>query len=176
MGVELWFNAGIMAKIKDRVGEKHGQMTCVKYMGKTLRGDALFLWKCDCGTIKTMIAHNLIRKNAKVRSCGCLRLDGGEPLYGTKFYYTFHLMKQRCNNPNLPRYKAWGGRGIKCLWKSFKEFKLDMYQSFQEHDAKNGGRYTTLDRINNDSHYCKENCRWATPKEQSSNTRRNVDK
>ena len=27
----------------------------------------------------------------------------------------------------------------------------------------------TLDRINNDGNYCKDNCKWSTPKEQSRN-------
>jgi hypothetical protein len=74
-------------------------------------------------------------------------------------------MKQRCNNPNNPRYKCWGGRGISHCeeWVVFEKFKKDM-----GHSWKPG---LQLDRKNNNGNYCKENCRWATPKEQSTNRR-----
>lgn len=42
-----------------------------------------------------------------------------------------------------------------------------MYDSFLEHwqEYGFGRKYTTIDRIDNDWHYCKENCRWITAKE-----------
>lgn len=74
-------------------------------------------------------------------------------------------MKQRCCNPNHPRFKDWGGRGIKVCdrWRdSFEAFLADM------------GRRppgTTLDRKDNDGNYEPGNCRWATSEEQSMNKR-----
>lgn len=62
-------------------------------------------------------------------------------------------------------------RGIKCLWKNYKEFKEDMYDSFLVHLNKNGRRQTSLDRIDNNGNYCKENCRWADWTTQNNNKR-----
>lgn len=83
-------------------------------------------------------------------------------------------MLRRCNNPKDKEYHNYGGRGIQCLWKKFEEFKNDMYDSYLKHLEKYGKENTTLDRINNDGNYCKENCRWATIKEQNRNKRTNV--
>jgi hypothetical protein len=76
-------------------------------------------------------------------------------------------MKQRCLNPNDPRYKYYGARGIKICdkWLYFDGFLEDM-----ESGAKPG---LTLDRIDNNGNYCKKNCRWVTMKEQNCHKRWN---
>lgn len=81
----------------------------------------------------------------------------------------FCAIKARCNNPNTINYARYGGKGIKCEWKTYKEFFADMYPSYSEHIAIHGKRNTQIDRIDPSKNYCKENCRWATLKEQSNN-------
>lgn len=90
-----------------------------------------------------------------------------------RFYKIWANMKQRCTNPNCAKFSLYGGRGILyCYeWKDYENFKTDMYKSYREHSAIYGENQTTLDRINPNDYYCKENCRWATKQEQRVNVR-----
>ena len=84
-----------------------------------------------------------------------------------RLYSTWKSMNSRCSNPNTKSYHNYGGRGITVCsrWRNcFWLFVDDMYPSFEEG--------LTLDRINNDGMYCKENCKWSTPKEQANNQNR----
>ncbi|MEG7359958.1 hypothetical protein [Pseudomonas citronellolis] len=75
-------------------------------------------------------------------------------------------MIDRSTNPANKRYADYHGRGITVCesWMTFANFLTDMGE-------KPDG--TSLDRIDNDAGYFKENCRWATSLEQMNNTRRN---
>ena len=54
-----------------------------------------------------------------------------------------------------------------------------MYESYVSHVNEFWEKNTTIDRIDSSKDYCKENCRWATIKEQANNKKRcysiNVD-
>ena len=87
---------------------------------------------------------------------------------GTPIYKCWISLKARCNNKNDKDYKYYGGRGIKVCdgWiNSFETFYKDI-------GKKPIGKYS-IDRINVNGNYCKENCRWATIDEQNSNKRNN---
>jgi len=75
-------------------------------------------------------------------------------------------MRNRCRNPNHKSYPRYGGRGIKVCerWNDYANFLEDM------REAPAG---LSLDRIDNNGDYCKENCRWVDMKVQGSN-RENV--
>ena len=79
-------------------------------------------------------------------------------------------MRQRCVNPNDPRYPKYGARGIKVCarWDSFQDF-VDDVGTRPSGVGKGGRALYSLDRINNDGDYEPGNVRWATAKEQARN-------
>lgn len=128
---------------------------------------------CDCGNSASVRGDYL--RSGKTKSCGCIarettaarNLRHGHTV-GGKLSGAFNSWRgiiERCLNRTGKMYENYGGRGITVCdrWMTFESFLSDM-----------GERPLgcSIDRIDNNGNYEPGNCRWATPSQQSSNTRR----
>ena len=154
--------------------ERFGRLTVIKEIDWVKRHsqwwvDRLVLCRCDCGKITK--SHLYCLKNGKSSSCWCLRTENHllavthHWLARNRLYFTRINMIRRCTKERTKWYRNYGGRWISVCEdrKILENFLKDMWWSYIE--------WLTLERINNDWNYCKENCRRATQKEQCRNRR-----
>jgi len=124
--------------------------------------------------ISTTRARETYYKDNKDKLISIINNNNKNRDFGLSFI--FNSMRRRCKYPSQINYKYYGGKGITVVWKNYKEFKKDMYKSYIEHLEIFGSKETTIDRIDSDGNYCKENCRWATMKEQIHNRKFKKDR
>lgn len=157
----------------DITGKRFGRWTVLAEGEHEQGKSSKWVCKCDCGTVKTAVLYSALTKGNSM-SCGCLRKEKRtlpEHVVHSQrnpTYRSWQNMMTRCYNYNHPTWKNYGERGIGVCdnWRrSFDEFLLDMGA------RPEGG---TLDRIDNDKGYCKENCKWSTKVEQSGNRRSSI--
>jgi hypothetical protein len=154
------------------VGQTFGHLTVLAACG-TDGHHSLWEVRCVCGSATVKVGTEL--RNARFCSHRC-------PLFASAIsekrsthsmsrppaFAVWSSMLARCRNSRHRAFKNYGGRGV-CVcpeWLNFEPFWGDM-----------GGSYApglSLDRINNDGGYSKENCRWASRKTQCRNKRNNV--
>lgn len=167
----------VMAPMKDISGDKFGRLTALARTNiKTVHG-MKWLCVCECGAFRTAVLAHL--KSGHTKSCGCLvrevalkpkNMTHGHTTNDLKAtsseYHIWSTMKQRCTNPNNVSYPRYGGRGIRVdeSW-----LGPSGYSQFFEDMGARPSKAHSLDRINPNGPYSKDNCRWATSEQQNSN-------
>lgn len=165
-----------MPKSTDLVGQIFGYLEIIGSNPGSRKERKTWNCECRCGAITKVATGDL--KSGHTTSCGCKKFEslivnithgafvgGNGP---SPEYTAWRNMFVRCEELNEIYYEAYAKRGITICerWNKFENFYQDMGpKPSAEH---------SLDRSDNDKGYYKENCRWATAKEQANNTRRNV--
>ena len=146
---------------------KYGRLTFIKntQAGKNPKA----MYSCECGNVKEINKGNV--KKGRTVSCGCRLKETHAPKHGmsnTPTYHTWENMISRCKKgsaQNKNCISSYSNISVCKEWEIFENFYKDMGI---KPDKK------SIDRINGKMGYFKNNCRWATRKEQQNNLRSNV--
>lgn len=160
-----------MGAFRDITGLRFGKLVVLRLAKERNKfGNLMWVCRCDCKTKVTVAGANL--QSGNTRSCGCLfreALIARNTKHGLRHTPEWHIWAQmigRCTNPKNKGYKNYGGRGITIedpRWFDFRNFIADV--------GLRPSPELTLERLDNERGYYKENIAWRTRLEQSRNRR-----
>jgi len=154
----------MQAKATDLRGRRFGRLLA---QDRVTAPRPTYLCLCDCGKTKVIPSTQLLA--GRTNSCGCLLSEIVKKLHtkhgksNTTEFRIWAGMIARCYTPSATGYKNYGGRGITVCqhWRdAFAGFYADMGPR---------PKGMSLDRINPNSAYTPENCKWSTALEQANN-------
>ena len=137
---------------------------------------------CGVADVRAVDGHPLFRgshlRSGNTASCGCYhkkrvsetsKTHGLTGKTGNSHYTRWMNIKARTANPNNSNYQNYGERGIKMYPAWFNNFIL--FKTWLDENLGPCPDGYSLDRIDNDGHYCPSNLRWASAKTQNNNQR-----
>lgn len=156
------------ALFKDLTGDRYGKLVVTGYWCRDGKFHHRWLCSCDCGS-ETLARGNNLRTGNTV-SCGCEHTGGRaverHGMHKTLEYSSWSHMISRCEGKDEHNLRIYVDRGITVCdeWRnSFSQFYADM--------GPMPGKGMSIDRIDPDLGYFKENCRWADIITQNRNLR-----
>lgn len=160
------------AVIKEEIGKMYGDYIVERYVGKK-SNCLVYELKCNrCGRKRDRYIKD-VRKGIGINHKNCVRNLPNDSSTKRLRNIWSHMV-DRCVNENCEKYNSYGGRGIKCNYDLFIDFYDDFYNSYIEHVKKYGIKDTTIDRIDVNGDYTRNNMRWETWETQLQNKRKTI--
>lgn len=165
-----------MTKLTDLKNRTFGFLTVTDFSHYHTQpgGAKVAYWNviCVCGKKFKRRSTHLLTPKKLGQSCGCKAKEQCGDRFRThglkkyRAYTSWQNMHRRCYDKTDRDYHNYGARGITVCerWFSPENF-------FEDMGERKAGQ--SLERVDVNKNYYKENCRWATAKEQANNKRNN---
>lgn len=166
-------------------GSRIGELTVVRSERRQVPGtkriERMVLVRCSCGAEPHWVLFSNLHsgKTTRCNSCAKRKASGSyvkkysayadvcpDPKHRRRLLNRIAACEQRCGNPRCRQYADYGGRGIKCMFASRREY-LAYLMSLDGWDNPD----LDIDRIDNDGNYEPGNLRFATRTQNVGNRR-----